>query len=62
MKKINFLALLLCLVLIGIILKDRSYSPEDVNKDGRVDSLDLLIVQKKIINDMENERDDKNGL
>lgn len=35
-----------------------SYPNEDVNKDGRVDSLDLLIVQKKIIHDME--EDDKN--
>lgn len=43
-------------VLIGSILTYNSiskYKREDVNKDGKVDALDLLIVQKRIMKEME---------
>jgi len=53
--------IVLCLIiflLIIYLIHVNSYSMEDVNRDGRVDALDLLIVQKKIIHDME--EDDRN--
>ena len=52
----NNLVIFLCIIIIamlGYLVYKNSYPNEDVNKDGRVDALDLLIVQKKIIHDME---------
>ena len=52
----NNLVIFLCIIIIamlGYLVYKNSYPNEDVNKDGRVDALDLLIVQKKIIQDME---------
>ena len=40
------LALLISILLFGFL----NYRKEDVNKDGRVDSLDLLKVKKYIMN------------
>lgn len=57
-KKIIFLLSLISLLLLILVLDNNRYAKEDVNRDGRVDALDLLIVQKKIIHDME--EDDKN--
>lgn len=46
------------IILLGVLIHIESYAQEDVNRDGQVNALDLLIVQKKIIQDME--EDDKN--
>lgn len=50
MKKILIIiSLLLNLLLIGVIIYILSFKKEDVNKDGEVNVLDLLIVQKYIL-------------
>ena len=49
MKKIVIFSLIfnvLCVFVIGYILH---FEKEDVNKDGEVNALDLLIVQKYIL-------------
>lgn len=54
MKKILIISsLILNLLLVGIIIYIFSFEPEDVNKDGEVNALDLLIVQKHILEEGE---------
>lgn len=51
-------ALCIIIILLSIyIICNNSYRNEDVNKDGKVDALDLLIVQKYILKEMEKESD-----
>ena len=52
------ISILLLILGLALLIDNNRYPREDVNRDGRVDALDLLIVQKKIIHDME--EDDKN--
>lgn len=54
-KIINVLLILLNILLVILILKQPRYLPEDVNKDGEVNALDLLIVQKYILKENEGE-------
>ena len=54
MKKILIIiSLLLNLLLIGVIIYTLSFKKEDVNKDREVNALDLLIVQKYILEEGE---------
>jgi len=51
-------ALCIIIILLSIyIICNNSYRNEDVNKDGKVDALDLLIVQKYILNNKERNDD-----
>ena len=59
-KKIIVLLLIVIILLLVLVLDIVRYPREDVNRDGRVDALDLLIVQKKIIHDMEEDDKDEN--
>ena len=42
---------LITIIMLGILINKTQYRPEDVNKDGKVDILDLLKVQKYILGD-----------
>lgn len=45
----NLVVLILCSFLFLMVYNNTNYENEDVNKDGEVNALDLLIVQKKIL-------------
>ncbi len=58
MKKLSSLILIVInILLIVIILNIKNKIPEDVNKDGEVNALDLLIVQKYILEEYEGEKE-----
>ena len=42
---------LIAIIMLGILINKTNYRPEDVNKDGKLDILDLLKVQKYILGD-----------
>lgn len=44
-------------IILKLIYKILNKIPEDVNDDGKVDALDLLLVQKKILKN--DEKSDK---
>ena len=48
-KKVKYLMLIILIALSIIFIKLNSFEPEDVNRDRKVDILDLLKVQKYII-------------
>lgn len=55
----NKIVILLCiLILISqfYLIFRISFEREDVNRDGKVNSLDLLIVQKKILEERESDK------
>ena len=54
-NKIIILLSAIILLMLGYLIYQSKYEPEDVNRDGQVDSLDLLIVRKKLISNMESE-------
>ena len=58
-KIFNILVFVLNILLIILILKHPRYVPEDFNKDGEVNALDLLIVQKYILEEHEGEKEDE---
>ena len=45
----NLVVLILCSSFFLLAINKTSYENEDVNRDGEVNALDLLIVQKKIL-------------
>ena len=45
----NLVVLILCSFLFLMVYNNTNYENEDVNRDGEVNALDLLIVQKKIL-------------
>lgn len=45
----NLIITILSILCITLILTDLVFENTDVNRDGKTDILDLLIVQKKII-------------
>ena len=45
----NLVVLILCSFFFLLAINKTSYENEDVNRDGEVNALDLLIVQKKIL-------------
>ena len=45
----NLVVLILCSSLFLMVYNNTNYENEDVNRDGEVNALDLLIVQKKIL-------------
>lgn len=47
---INFIFIIINAI---VIIQINSYENEDVNRDGEVNALDLLIVQKYILNEEE---------
>lgn len=48
-KKSNLILLIIILITQIYIIFLITYPKEDVNRDGKVNALDLLIVQKKIL-------------
>lgn len=48
-SKIKEILLMVVLFLVGIFIGLHFYKNEDVNRDGKVDIKDLLIVQKYIL-------------
>ena len=50
---IDLIILGICLVGTIILTFGNNYDATDVNKDGQTNSLDLLIVQKKILEEHE---------
>lgn len=52
-KKVKYLILVVLITLFIVFIKLNSFEPEDVNRDGKVDILDLLKVQKHIIENEE---------
>ena len=58
MKKLSSLILIIInIMLIILIFNIKTEIPEDVNGDGEVNALDLLIVQKYILKENEGEKD-----
>lgn len=53
-NKIYLIILLLIIIMQIYIIYLLSFPREDVNKDGKVNALDLLIVQKKILEEEDN--------
>lgn len=49
MKKLLAGSIILNLILLIVLMYMCSFKSEDVNKDGEVNALDLLIVQKYIL-------------
>ena len=50
MKKIINAILFIYIILITIYVIDiNKYNPKDVNRDGVVDAIDLLLVRKEIL-------------
>lgn len=45
----NLVVLILCSSLFLMVYNNTNYENEDVNRDGEVNALDLLIVQKKLL-------------
>lgn len=46
---LNLIFLIISSSLFLLVINKTSYENEDVNRDGEVNALDLLIVQKKIL-------------
>ena len=62
MKNRIILALsIIIVIMLGYIVHINMYKKEDVNKDGEVNALDLLKVQKYILKEQEKESE-KNGI
>ena len=58
MKKLSSLILIIInIMLIILIFNIKTEIPEDVNGDGEVNALDLLIVQKYILKENEGKKD-----
>ena len=58
MKKLSSLILIIInIMLIILIFNIKTEIPEDVNGDGEVNALDLLIVKKYILKENEGEKD-----
>ena len=53
MKKIAIISIILNIILLIVLMYMCSFKSEDVNKDGEVNALDLLIVQKYILEEGE---------
>ena len=49
MTILNSILLIISSSLFLLVMNKTSYENEDVNRDGEVNALDLLIVQKKIL-------------
>lgn len=49
-KVINIIAIIIIVILTICLINEKKYSNFDVNKDGEVNALDLLLVQKEILN------------
>lgn len=62
MKKILIVSFILNLLLLFMLIYVFSFEKEDVNKDREINVKDLLIVQKKIIEDMKEEEYAKNRI
>lgn len=59
MKKISVISIILNIILLIVLIYIISFKNEDVNKDREVNALDLLEVQKYILE--RNEKDEKNS-
>lgn len=46
---LNLIFLIISSSLFLLVINKTSYENEDVNRDGEVNALDLLIVQKKLL-------------
>ena len=53
MKKLLIISVILNLILLIVLMYMCSFKSEDVNKDREVNALDLLIVQKYILEEGE---------
>ena len=62
MKKILIVSFILNLLLLFMLIYVFSFEKEDVNKDREINVKDLLIVQKKVIEDMKEEEYAKNRI
>ena len=49
MTILNSILLIISSSLFLLVMNKTSYENEDVNRDGEVNALDLLIVQKKLL-------------
>lgn len=55
-KKIIIVLCVLILITQFFLIYKISFEREDVNRDGKVNALDLLIVQKKILEERESDK------